>query len=152
MSRTIVINVFGEWNRAHKRRRKPRVFFRLWTGPQSFFNVLAGKEPIMARLTTEDVFEQVTIHPLTAKGRPAPIDGAVIWTSSDEAVATVTSTSDTTARVAAVGPGVCQITAVCDADMDPGEERQITATGPLEVVPAEAQTVEIDFGNPTLAP
>jgi len=106
----------------------------------------------MARLTTEEVFEQATVHPVTAKRKPAPIDGAVVWTSSDEAVATVTSVDDVTARIAPVAPGVCQITAVCDADMDPSEERQITATGAIEVVAAEAVTVEIDFGTPTLSP
>lgn len=132
--------------------RKPKVYFTFWTGPQSFFNVLANRKGglPMAIMTNEEVFPNVTITPLTGKGNPAPIDGAVVWTSSDESVATVTPNDPNglSATVAAVGVGVCEITAVCDADMDPGEERHITGVGPLSVVAAEAQTVEINFGAP----
>jgi len=102
----------------------------------------------MARLTIEEKFTNVTVNPKTAKGNPAPIDGSVVWTSSDDAVATVISTGPTTAEVVAIAPGVVQITAVFDADMDEGETREVTASGAVEVVAAEAQTGEIVFGDP----
>jgi hypothetical protein len=130
--------------------KKPKYkhFFRLWTGPQSFFDIPA-KGQKMARLTTEEVVSaQVSF--VTAKGNPAPVEGDVVWTSSDESVATVVADATDTKKavVTAVAPGVAQITAVADADMDVGEVREVTASGAIEVVAAEAQTAEIVFGTP----
>jgi hypothetical protein len=119
--------------------------FRWKTGVQSFV------EGFMARITTEEQVD-VTVRPLTAAGNPAAIDGDVVWTSSDPAVATVTSTGPLTATVAAVGVGASQIVAKFDADLDVGELREIELSGAIEVVGAEAQTGEIVFGDPTIKP
>lgn len=105
----------------------------------------------MARLTNEQQVG-ITVAPKTATGKDAVIDGDVVFTSSDPAVATVTSTGPLAAMVVAVAPGVCQITAVFDADLDVGEVREVTATGAVEVVGAEAETAEIVFGAPEPIP
>jgi hypothetical protein len=145
MSRTIV-NVFtGKCCRRRKVKPHKRFVFRWATGIQSF---IEGK---MARLTNEQQVS-VTVAPKTAAGRPASIDGNVAWSSSDEAVCTVASSGPLTGLVVAVAPGVAQITAVFDADLDVGETREITMSGAVEVVAAEAETGEIVFGTPELTP
>lgn len=146
MSHKVIINI----GRGTCRCRKPikphkRFVFRWATGIQSFV------EGLMARITNEQQVS-ATVAPKTAAGRPAAIDGAVAWSTSDAAVATVESTGDLTGLVKAVGPGVCQISAVFDADLDQGEVREITLTGAIEVVNAEAETGEITFGAPELSP
>lgn len=104
-------------------------------------------EGSMARLTNEQRVS-ITVAPKTATGKVAAIDGDVTFVSSDEAVATVTSTGPMSAMVVAVAPGVCQITATFDADLDEGEVRELSASGAVEVVAAEAETAEIVFGEP----
>jgi hypothetical protein len=104
----------------------------------------------MARITNEQQVS-VEVRPLTQAGRPARIDGAVEWASSNTSVATVTSTGPMSALVVSVGPGVTQISAVFDADLGEGV-RPVEMTGALEVVEAEAVTAEIVFGTPTLKP
>jgi hypothetical protein len=104
----------------------------------------------MARITNEQQVS-VEVRPLTQGGRPARIDGEVEWASSDESVATVTSTGPMSALVVSVGPGVTQISAVFDADLGEGV-RPVEMTGALEVVEAEAVTAEIVFGTPELKP
>ncbi len=102
----------------------------------------------MARITNEQRV-LVTVAPKTAAGNPAPIDGAVIFRSSDPAVAVVEPVDEGSAFVIAVAPGVAQITAAFDADLGEGV-RNVTASGALEVVAAEAVTGEIVFGEPEL--
>lgn len=149
MGKIVILNCDRRCTPRKGKKRKPKHFFRLWTGPQSFVNVVPHKGVVMARLTTEEIVSASVTY-LTAKGNPAPIDGAVVWTSSDEAVATVAAdpADSKNATVTAVAPGVCQITAVADADMDEGETREVTASGAIEVVAAEAQQAEIVFGTP----
>lgn len=104
----------------------------------------------MARITTEEQVS-VTVRPLTQHGKPASIDGSVEFTSSDPAVASVTSNGPLTALVVAVGTGVAQITATFDADLGAGV-RPVEMSGALEVVGAEATTAEIVFGTPEAQP
>jgi len=103
----------------------------------------------MARITNEQRV-LVTVAPKTAAGNPASIDGAVIFRSSDADVAAVEPVDDTSALVIAGIPGVAQITATFDADLGEGV-RNVTASGALEVVAAEAVTGESVFGEPELA-
>lgn len=147
MSRTIVINIGGGCKCRCRKPIKPRkrFVFRWATGIQSYV------EGLMARITNEQQVA-VSVAPKTAAGRPAVIDGDVAFASSDPTVATVESTGQLTGLVRAVGPGVAQITAVFDADLDVGEVREITMSGAVEVVAAEAETAEIVFGEPELTP
>lgn len=100
----------------------------------------------MARITTEQMIT-VTVAPKTATGKPATIDGEVNFVSSDPTVILVERTSATSARCVAITTGVAQITATFDADMDVGESRELSASGALEVIAAEAETAEIVFGT-----
>jgi hypothetical protein len=145
MSRTI-INLCGRCCPPRKKFKAAKHFtFRWATGVQSYV------EGLMARITNEQQIP-VTVEPKTAAGRPAAIDGDVVFASSDEADATVTSTGSKSAMVRAVAPGVAQISASFDADLDVGEVREVMLTGAIEVVAAEAETGEIVFGTPELTP
>lgn len=116
---------------------------RWWLSPQSYV------EGNRMRITTEQRVT-VTVVPRTAAGREARIDGPVRFETSDPdaLVARLEVLSDTSARLTAAGPGVLQVTATFDADLDEGEVREIMASGVLEVVAAEAEQGEIVFGEP----
>jgi hypothetical protein len=142
----IVINLCGRRCRPQRKCKAAKRFTLRWaTGAQSFV------EGLMARITNEQQVP-ITVAPKTGAGRPAAIDGAVAFSSSDPAVCTVAPTGALTAMVTAVAPGVAQIVAKFDADLDAGEVREITMTGAVEVVAAEAETGEIVFGTPALTP
>lgn len=146
MSKTIVINIGGKCCcRKKKSDPRKRFIFRWATGIQSFV------EGFMARLTTEEQVA-VSVEPKTAAGRPAAIDGDVVWSSDNEAVATVVSTGPMSATVKSVAKGAAVISATFDADMDEGEVREVVLTGAVEVVDAEAVTGELVFGTPELTP
>lgn len=121
--------------------RPSKARLRVWTSPASYID---GVDLVM-RITNEQK-SRVTVAPKTAGGNDAPIDGAVAFTSSDESVAVIEAIDDTSCYVRAVGPGAAQVTAVFDADLGEGV-RQLTASGVLEVVAAEAETAEIVFGE-----
>lgn len=102
-------------------------------------------------LTTEQRVK-ITLAVLTAAGNPAVIDGNPVWASSDSAVARVESDANDpmSAYVYAGDQGIAQITAVCDADLDNDETREITGFLDVTVVPAEAATVQLVAGTPEL--
>lgn len=122
---------------------QPRLRWRIGTPGQT---PLIDCESYRMRLTTVQ-FAVVSLLLLDALGRPANADGAPTWASSDPTVATVTPdpSDPLRATVTAVGPGVAQISVSVDADLSEGV-RTLTATGAIEVVPAEAQTLELQFG------
>lgn len=70
----------------------------------------------------------------------AKVDGAPIWESSNPEAFTVEPGADgLTARISTTGMvGTAQITARADADVDPGEERELLVTEEFEAVAAEA--------------
>ena len=96
------------------------------------------------RLTNEQKV-QVTVKPQTAAGKPATIDGVVIYLSSNTDAATI----DADGLIVAKGVGIAQITATFDSDLGEGV-RHIELSGVVEVVAAEATTGVIEFGEPTL--
>lgn len=147
MTERVVINVFGSCCARPPKKRKARLVFRIKTGPQSF---IEGKK---MRITNEQEFD-VELVPLTAAGRPAAVDGEAVFTSSDETVCTVVQTGPLSAIVtAAAGSamGAAQIVAKVDADLGEGV-REIVGSLAVEVVPAEAETVELKAGAPRLTP
>ena len=125
----------------------PRIRWRI--GTPGLTPVITAETYTM-RLTTEQ-FSLIAFVLATALGRPAASDGPPTWASSDETVATVIPdpADPTKATVTAVGPGVAQISVSVDADLGEGV-RTITATGAIEVVLAEAHTIELQFGPPQL--
>jgi hypothetical protein len=127
---------------------RPRLRWRLGTPG---ITPVIDCESYTMRLTNEQAVT-ARIVLLTAGGNPAQPDGPATWTSSDPAVATVTPdpTDSTRATVQGIAPGVAQITVTVDADLSEGV-RPLTASGAVEVVPAEAQTLELVFGDVALA-
>lgn len=62
-----------------------------------------------------------SIQPVDAKGKPAPIDGAAVFSSSDESVAKVVAQPDgLSALVVAQGVGSYSISVSADADLGEG--------------------------------
>jgi uncharacterized protein YjdB len=95
--------------------------------------------------------QQVTcsLDPRNSKGNPATLDGVPVWSTSDEAIATVEAAADgLTALVKAVTVGTAQISVVADADLDVGEQREITGLLDIEVKAGEAVTLGITAGTP----
>jgi hypothetical protein len=75
-------------------------------------------------------------------GNPATVDGNVLWTSSDDDLASVTPDPDdsTIVTVASLSQlGQVQITATADADLGAGK-RQLITTADIEIVAGEAVT------------
>lgn len=104
----------------------------------------------MSRITIEQLIP-LAIVPRTEAGNIAPIDGAVLFASSNPDVATIEVLSDSTCNVVSVAIGVTQISAQFDADLGAGV-RSIILTGAVEVVAAEAIAGELAFGTAVLKP
>jgi hypothetical protein len=75
--------------------------------------------------------------------------GSVVYDSSNKEVATVEkSTEDESKMVITwIGPGVTQITASADANLNPGEQALISGVATLEVLPDEATRLDIVFDS-----
>ena len=107
----------------------PRLVFDITYKNLQFKNVsmliLPNDQKVLAHVT-----------PVDAKGNPAKIDGVPNWTSSNEAVATVTPNPDDGSGTfsAWVTPastlGTCQVNVTADADLGSGTT---TITGLLDV-------------------
>lgn len=75
-------------------------------------------DPIQVSATDGKRFT-LTIAPKNARGRPAQVDGAPEWTSSDESVCEIAPSDDgMSCRVRCLASGTATIT--CDADADLG--------------------------------
>jgi hypothetical protein len=79
---------------------------------------------------------------VTASGNPAPIDGEIVFTSSDPNVVAIEG-----GFAVAKGEGVAQITATADRDLGEGVD-PIVASGAVEVVRAGADRLLLVFGEP----
>ncbi len=86
----------------------------------------------MATLTTRQQFAGVTITITTADGKPAKVDGPVVWASSDETILTVDPAADGLSGVinaVAASDTPARVTFTADADLGPGTA---TITGVTE--------------------
>ena len=95
--------------------------------------------------------QQVTlaITVVDARGNPAKLDGAPVWTTSDAALLTVVPSEDGMSCVAtAVGPlGTAQVTVTGDALIGEGV-RELFGVLDVEIVASEALNITIVPGNP----
>lgn len=120
-----------------------------WTIKFSRYSIIEGND-LMITITDNQQFE-VTISPVDAKGNPAPIEGAPVWSVSDPALLTVTALEPDglTALVVAVGPlGAAQVLVSADADLGEG----VTTIGGLldvDIVAGQAVSLEIVAGVPS---
>jgi len=90
-----------------------------------------------------------TVSFVDAKGKPAKVDGAPVWASDNEAVATVVA--DATGLTAVVTPvdiGTAQISVTADADLGAGVV-ELIGLGTVEVIGGQAATAVINFGEPS---
>src|SRR5215471_12416418 len=105
----------------------------------------------MAYVLPDGMQVAVEVTYVDADGNPAVVDGVVGWISSNDAIATVTSTGPTAATIAATKGGTlgtAQITASADADLGSGSKELLT-TFDVNVVAGEAVAGTI---SPTGAP
>lgn len=92
----------------------------------------------------------VTVRPLTAKGNPAVVDGPPGWAVADPSIASLVVAPDgLSATVLAGAVGSTTITVSADADLTAGV-REITGTLGVTVTGAEAATLVLEAGTPTL--
>ena len=90
------------------------------------------------------------IQPVDARGNPAAVDGAPVWSVSDDTLLKIEVAADgLSAVVSALGPiGSAQVTVRADARM--GEEvREIVGTLNVLLVAAEAVALQLVAGVPT---
>jgi hypothetical protein len=82
-------------------------------------------------------------------GNSASVDGVPQWASTNSAAFSVTpSTDGMSAEVECIGLGAGQIQAIADADLDPGETRELTILGDVEGIPEEAVAGTMTFSAP----
>jgi hypothetical protein len=103
----------------------------------------------MLNLTT-DQKAKVTVRPLTAKGKPTVVDGIPGWsTSNPSVISLVVSPDGLSADVIGAGVGTAIVTVSADADLTSGI-REITAALSASVILAEAASLTLEVGTPTL--
>jgi hypothetical protein len=102
----------------------------------------------MAITITDSQAFTASVSAVDAKGNPALIDGAPIWTSSNPLIITVVpSANPLTARVSAVGPlGAAQVVVTADADLGAGVR---TLTGILDVTILGGAAVSLSIAAST---
>jgi hypothetical protein len=141
----ITVNVDGRKDDA--RRRKPKL---LWViGPiseQPMFRTSRSQKNIMLKLTNTQQ-AALSIAPVDRKGKPAQVD-AIVFTSSDDTVATVTQDPDDPrkALLKAVETGTAQINVTADADLGDGV-LELTGTLDVTVVAGQAVSLAIQTGT-----
>lgn len=97
----------------------------------------------------DDKTVSATVAYVDAKGNAAQVQGAPVWASDNEAVATVAASDDgMSAVVTPVGPlGSAQISVTADADLGDGVEN-VVALGTVEVIAGKAVAGNVNFGEP----
>ncbi len=93
----------------------------------------------------DDQVADGTIAYVDAKGKPAKVEGAPVWSSSNEAILTVLAAADGfSAVVTPVDLGTAQVKVVADADLGAGVTEIITL-GDFEVVGGQAVAGNLSF-------
>lgn len=112
--------------------------------------VTGRKDRVRMNITTEQKVT-ATLKPLTAAGRPAPVEN-VRWAFDPEGVVTAAISDDGLAATLTPVEGIevpatAQITVTADAHVGEGDV-EITGVGAITVTPAEATTLALEFGTP----
>ncbi len=105
----------------------------------------------MALILTDEQKVTFSVSFVTAKGNPATVDGAPVWSVSNDTVLSVVPSADgLSAEVVAVGPlGSSQVSVTADADLGAGVTA-LVGTLDVSVVASEAASVIISAGVPVL--
>jgi hypothetical protein len=124
-----------------RRRFRPRLRFDVTTmDGNTFYGVF-----LMKLVPGQRVL--LTLVALDALGNAAAFDGDAVFTTSDEAVATVDPQGSSSAYVHHRGVGTAVIQATIDADLGEGV-REIVGTATIDCAAGEAVAVELRFGTP----
>lgn len=103
-------------------------------------------------ILTDSQQVDLSIDPRDKKNKPAKVDGAPVWASSNEAVITVTAAADgMSATVVAGEPGDAQVNVSADADLGDGVTT-LTGTLDVTVTAGAATTLAVNAGAPTEQP
>ncbi len=90
----------------------------------------------------------LTIAPVDAKGKPALLDGAPVWASSDETVVVVVAASDGLSAVASgVSPGTGRVVVTADADLGSGVT-PLTGSLDFNITAGQATAITITAAPP----
>lgn len=92
----------------------------------------------------------LAIAPKSAAGNPAQVDGAPVWSSSDETILTLTVAPDgLSAEAVTTGKlGTVQVNVSADADLGEGA-KTITGVLDIEVKASEAVSLDVSAGTPS---
>jgi len=134
-------DLFGMWDVA----RKPSTTQAIRLG---FTTLTITKEGNYMLLLTVTQKATLTLDPRDAKGNPAALDGAPVWSSSDEGVAVVeVSTDGLNAVVKAAGlVGTAQINVTADARLN---EEVVPIVGVLDVTVQAGEAVSLGIATGT---
>jgi hypothetical protein len=138
-----VVNVYCGGH--HKPGKPRRILCRLAVAIGSILFAATSKGKFMFTLP-DDKTASATVAYVDAKGNPATVEGAPVWSSSDETLITVAAAPDgMSAVVSPVGPlGAAQVRITADANLGAGVSEIITLAD-VEVVGGQAVA-----GNVTL--
>ena len=105
----------------------------------------------MALILTDVQKVTLSVSFVDAKGNPATVDGAPVWSVSDANVLSVTAAADgLSADVLTVGPlGTAQVSVTADADLGEGV-KSLVGTLDVQVVGSEAVAIAITAGVPAV--
>jgi hypothetical protein len=104
----------------------------------------------MAAVITNEEKVGVSVSFFTDKGKPAKVDGAPVWKSSDESVATVVPSADgMSASIVSVdgAEGTATISVEGDADLGAGVV-PVGASDTVLVTSPQASSASFTFGAP----
>lgn len=127
----------------HKEDRRLRARVTLAVGSISMTCIPEGA--IMNFALPDDATASAAVAYVDAKGKPAKVDGAPVWSSSDPAVFDVAAAADGMSAVVTPGdPGTAQLKVEADADLGAGIVPVVTLVD-IDVVAGQAVA-----GNVTL--
>jgi hypothetical protein len=127
----------------------------LWPGPALFVSPPLFTTPEgdtqMGEITVQDDSAPLsaTVSFLDAKGAQTVPDDVPAWTSSDEAVATVTAGEDGTSAEVAIGTPGATVIEVRSVEANTGEE--IVAQGTITVQAGDTVVGSVEFAPPAEA-
>lgn len=103
--------------------------------------------PLNIAITNEEKI-LVTLTPVTAAGNPATLDGVPTWVSDNTDVATVQVADDgLSAYIISGNVGTANVTVTADADLDEGEERELSDVVAVTILGAEAASLGFGAGS-----
>lgn len=144
---SIAVYFFAQLMLCQEKKEDKSGIYVSFTIPNSFITL---KSKFMSVVLSDTQFIEGQVQTVNKKGRPAPIQtGSIEYSSSNEAVATVTEdpNDETKFAIKAVGAGTTQINYSADADLGEGVV-PISGFTDVEVTPAQATGFNVTFGEP----